>query len=67
MCVKKFYWSWTCECYFVGDALFDASQYAFFGNQVLEEVELGGLDEEEEDVPLTKFEEEEYSLEQEEV
>ena len=30
-----------------GDTKFDASQYAFFGNNVLEEVELGGLDEEE--------------------
>lgn len=27
-----------------GDTKFDASQYAFFGNNVLEEVELGGLD-----------------------
>nr|XP_043619574.1 protein PAT1 homolog [Erigeron canadensis] len=48
--------------------LFDASQYAFFGNQVLEEVELGGLDDdEEEDIPVTKFEEEEFLLEPEEV
>jgi DNA topoisomerase 2-associated protein PAT1 len=27
-----------------GDTRFDASQYAFFGNNVLEEVELGGLE-----------------------
>jgi DNA topoisomerase 2-associated protein PAT1 len=27
------------------DTRFDASQYAFFGNNVLEEVELGGLEE----------------------
>ncbi|KAL6646784.1 hypothetical protein ACP70R_015478 [Stipagrostis hirtigluma subsp. patula] len=27
-----------------GDTKFDASQYAFFGNNVVEEVELGGLD-----------------------
>ena len=26
------------------DTRFDASQYAFFGNNVLEEVELGGLE-----------------------
>ena len=29
--------------------MFDASQYAFFGNDVVEEVELGGLEDEEED------------------
>lgn len=29
-----------------GDEFFDASQYAFFGGNVSEEVELGGLDEE---------------------
>lgn len=28
--------------------MFDASQYAFFGNDVVEEVELGGLEEEDE-------------------
>ena len=28
-----------------GDEFFDASQYAFFGRNVSEEVELGGLDE----------------------
>lgn len=32
-----------------GDSVFDASQYAFFGNHVVEEVELGGLDDDEED------------------
>ncbi|XP_071697768.1 protein PAT1 homolog [Rutidosis leptorrhynchoides] len=48
------------------DALFDASQYAFFGNEVLEEVELGGLDDEEDDIPVAKFEEEEFQLEPEE-
>ncbi|GJT10316.1 PAT1 homolog 1-like protein, partial [Tanacetum coccineum] len=46
-----------------GGAKFDASQYAFFGNQVLEEVELGGLDDdEEEDIAVAKFEEEEEFL-----
>lgn len=29
-----------------GDEFFDASQYAFFGQEVAEEIELGGLDEE---------------------
>ena len=29
--------------------MFDASQYAFFGNDAVEEVELGGLEDEEED------------------
>ncbi|PKA66004.1 hypothetical protein AXF42_Ash010413 [Apostasia shenzhenica] len=33
-----------------GNALFDASQYAFFGKDVLEEVELGGLDDDDHDV-----------------
>lgn len=49
-----------------GGTVFDASQYAFFGNEVLEEVELGGLEDEEEDLPAAKFEDEEYQLEQEE-
>ncbi|KAF8103118.1 hypothetical protein N665_0188s0072 [Sinapis alba] len=31
-----------------GNSVFDASQYAFFGNDVVEEVELGGLEEEDE-------------------
>ncbi|XP_063935670.1 protein PAT1 homolog [Daucus carota subsp. sativus] len=31
------------------NSLFDASQYAFFGNDAVEEVELGGLEDEEED------------------
>lgn len=34
----------TFDC--AGDEFFDASQYAFFGRDVTEEVELGGLDEE---------------------
>ncbi|CAH9052962.1 unnamed protein product [Cuscuta epithymum] len=52
-----------------GNALFDASQYAFFGNDVVEEVELGGLeDEEEDDDPLPPgFDRNEYLSEQEEV
>lgn len=41
-----------------GAAVFDASQYAFFGNDVVEEVELGGLEDEEDDVAPVGFEEE---------
>lgn len=33
-------------CFDADSALFDASQYAFFGRDIGEEVELGGLDEE---------------------
>ncbi|KAL8255132.1 hypothetical protein R6Q59_033353 [Mikania micrantha] len=49
-----------------GGAVFDASQYAFFGNEVLEEVELGGLENDEDDLSAAKFEDEEYLLDQEE-
>ncbi|PPD73849.1 hypothetical protein GOBAR_DD29227 [Gossypium barbadense] len=48
-------------------AVFDASQYAFFGNNVLEEVELGGLDDEDEDLPAAGLDEEEFLFDQEEV
>lgn len=48
-----------------GDAVFDASQYAFFGNDVVEEVELGGLENEEEDIPAVGIDED-YQLDQEE-
>lgn len=44
---------------------FDASQYAFFGGDVVEEVELGGL-EDEEDLPPVVFDDEEYQLDREE-
>ena len=47
--------------------VFDASQYAFFGNDVLEEVELGGLDDEEVELPAAGFEEEEFLYGEEEV
>lgn len=46
---------------------FDASQYAFFGNDVVEEVELGGLEDEEDGLPPAAFDDEEYQLGQEEV
>ncbi|CBI21787.3 unnamed protein product, partial [Vitis vinifera] len=45
-------------------AVFDASQYAFFGKDVVEEVELGGL--EDEDLPVAGFDEEEFLLDREE-
>lgn len=45
--------------------LFDASQYAFFGNDIVEEVELGGL-EEEEDISVGRIEDD-YQFDQEEV
>ncbi|KAL7217566.1 hypothetical protein ACSBR2_010929 [Camellia fascicularis] len=48
------------------DTLFDASQYAFFGNQVGEEVELGGLEDEEDDFPPVGYNEEEFLLDREE-
>ncbi|XP_040962817.1 protein PAT1 homolog [Gossypium hirsutum] len=50
-----------------GGAVFDASQYAFFGNDVLEEVELGGLDDEDEDLPAAGLDEEEFLFDQEEI
>jgi len=38
------------------DTRFDASQYAFFGNNVLEEVELGGLeDDNDSDAAFTRL------------
>ncbi|KAL5581629.1 hypothetical protein UlMin_014071 [Ulmus minor] len=42
--------------------LFDASQYEFFGQNVVNEVELGGLEEEEEDIPLFGPADNEYHL-----
>ncbi|KAK8706423.1 hypothetical protein V6N13_049990 [Hibiscus sabdariffa] len=49
-----------------GDTVFDASQYAFFGKDVLEEVELGGLDDDEEDLPAAGLDEEEFLFDREE-
>lgn len=44
-----------------GGAVFDATQYEFFGgNDAVEEVELGGLEDEEDDVAPAGFEEEEF-------
>lgn len=50
-----------------GDAVFDASQYAFFGNDNVEEVELGGLEDEDEDLPAVGFDDGEYRLDPDEV
>ncbi|KAJ7948904.1 Protein PAT1-like 1 [Quillaja saponaria] len=42
-----------------GNAVFDSSQYAFFGKDVAEEVELGGLEVEEDNLHAVEFDEEE--------
>ena len=46
---------------YAANTLFDASRYEFFGQNVVGEVELGGL-EEDEDVPLFGSTDEEYRL-----
>ncbi|XP_011014090.1 PREDICTED: protein PAT1 homolog 1-like isoform X1 [Populus euphratica] len=46
-------------------AVFDASQYAFFGKDHVEEVELGGLEDDEE-LPAADFEEEEFLFDRQE-
>lgn len=46
-------------------SLFDASQYAFFGNDVVEEVELGGLEDDDENIPAAAINDE-YQFDQEE-
>ncbi|KAL3614869.1 hypothetical protein CASFOL_040530 [Castilleja foliolosa] len=50
----------------IGNSVFDASQYAFFGGDAVEEVELGGLEDEEDDIAPVGFEEEEFQLDKEE-
>ena len=49
------------------DTVFDASQYAFFGKDLVEEVELGGLEEDEEELPAVDLEEEEFFFDKQEV
>ncbi|GFS45289.1 hypothetical protein Acr_00g0095230 [Actinidia rufa] len=49
-----------------GDAVFDAAQYSFFGNDSVEEVELGGLEDEEDEFPPVGFVDEQNLLEREE-
>lgn len=62
----KIEWIW---CVFdAADAVFDASQYAFFGKDVVEEVELGGLeDEDDSSMTAPRFDEEEFLFDKEEV
>lgn len=47
--------------------MFDASQYAFFGKDFVEDVELGGLEDEEEDLAAVEFDEEEFLFDRQEV
>ncbi|KAL6543019.1 hypothetical protein OROHE_010539 [Orobanche hederae] len=49
------------------DALFDASQYEFFGGGMVEEVDFRGLEDEDDDLGSSGFEEEEFQLDKEEV
>ncbi|KAK6934823.1 hypothetical protein RJ641_034978 [Dillenia turbinata] len=49
------------------DTVFDASQYAFFGNEIVEEVELGGLEDVEDDLPVRGFDDDDYQLDSGEV
>ncbi|XAR51189.1 hypothetical protein NMG60_11005745 [Bertholletia excelsa] len=44
------------------NALFDASQYAFFGQEAVEEIELGGLEDEEDDAHRVGYGDDEYHL-----
>lgn len=48
---------------YADNALFDASQYEFFGQNAVEEVDLGGLEDGEEDSPVfASTEDDEYHL-----
>lgn len=51
-----------CFTFLVENALFDASQYSFFGQDAMEEVELGGMEDEENEVPVTGYGDDEYHL-----
>lgn len=42
------------------NTVFDASQYAFFGDNVSEEVELGGLEDKEDYYPPVDYDDEEF-------
>ncbi|PSS36207.1 Nuclear factor erythroid 2-related factor 1 like [Actinidia chinensis var. chinensis] len=44
------------------NALFDASQYAYFGQKAMDEVELGGLEDEEDGSPAVGYGDDEYHL-----
>ncbi|KAL2495761.1 Topoisomerase II-associated protein PAT1 [Forsythia ovata] len=50
-----------------GQAVFDASQYEFFGNDLVDEVDLGGLEDEEDDLPAVASDEEGFQLDRDEV
>lgn len=56
----------SCKSYisftYADNALFDASQYAFFGQDGAEDVELEGLEDEVNDVPTLGFGDDEYHL-----
>lgn len=58
-------WYWLLDYWYpcTGDTKFDASQYAFFGNNAVEEVELGGLDDDDGgDAAFIDHEDEENAL-----
>ena len=48
--------------FLVENALFDASQYAYFGQKAMDEVELGGLEDEEDGSPAVGYGDDEYHL-----
>lgn len=50
-CMKDSFGFWLCDA---GSGMFDASQYAFFGKDIKDEVELGGLEDEEVDLPAIR-------------
>ncbi|GMH12507.1 hypothetical protein Nepgr_014348 [Nepenthes gracilis] len=57
--VFKDFWADTSSS---GDTLFDASQYAFFGQNAVEDVELEGLEDDEESIAISGFDGDEYHL-----
>ena len=62
MCIIFGLTLYTCFTGYAGNAFFDASQYAFFGQENMEEVELGGLEDEEDDTPVVGYGDDEYHL-----
>lgn len=61
-CLPEFFWGLDATpAMESGDTKFDASQYAFFGNNAVEEVELGGLDDDD-DAAFIEHEDEENPL-----
>lgn len=45
-----------------GNSLFDATQYEFFSQKAVEEVELGGLEDDKDDLSLAPVHTDEYQL-----